>query len=205
MNKVYDVFLSHAAPDTLLAREVANTCRANGLEAFSAAELQAGADRSDAVWDALAECRALILLLSPSGLTSSMWVEIGAVQAWKKPIFAVVTDPSIGHLPPALSGVPLYSPGRVEEIVEMIERGGQQLSDEERLLLARLFVEIGVPIDDLALDPRSLTDLAKRFSAESGRTVSEERLLSELLRMHKQGTLTRSRVRGRPRRHSETA
>ena len=53
------------------------------------------AQRVDAYrWEALAESRALLTILSPSGLTSSMELEIGAARAWNKPIYGVVTDPS---------------------------------------------------------------------------------------------------------------
>ncbi|MBI1918830.1 MAG: toll/interleukin-1 receptor domain-containing protein [Planctomycetes bacterium] len=204
MNKVSDVFLAHAATDSPLAREVANACRAEGLEVFTTAELSLGVDVGDAVWDALAECRALIVLLSPSEVTSSMWIEIGAAQAWNKPIFVIVTDPSMVRLPPALTGFPLYSPGRTEEVVRAIKQSGQQLSDEDRSLLARLYAEIDESVDELVLKPGPLNGLVKRFRSRSGKKVSGESLLSELLRMRKQGVLTKKRGPSRPKRHSET-
>jgi hypothetical protein len=205
MSKVSDVFLAHAATDSTLAREVANACRAEGLEVFTTAELSLGADVGDAVWDALAECRALIVLLSPSEVTSSMWIEIGATQAWNKPIFVIGTDPSTVRLPPALKGLPLYSPGRTEEVVRAIKQRGQQLSDEDRSLLARAYGEIPESVDDLVFDPNPLDALVEQFRSRSGKAVSAESLLSELLRMRKQGILTTKRGEGRPKRHSETA
>ena len=82
------------------------------------------AQRVDAYrWEALAESRALLTILSPSGLTSSMELEIGAARAWNKPIYGVVTDPSSTRVPPAFTRVDLYTAGRVQEII----RGGATL------------------------------------------------------------------------------
>lgn len=204
VNKVYDVFLSHAAAETTLAREVAGACRVNGIEAFTDADLSPGADVSDAVWDALAECRALVLILSTSGLTSSMWVEIGAAQAWNKPIYAIVTDPAMSP-PPALARIPLYPVGRREEIVRAIKGSTQQWSNENRSLLARLYSEIGVPVDELVVNPGSLTKLVKQFRTKSGASVSGEEVLSELLRLRKQRLLPRTGGQRRREPHSEKA
>src|SRR5438270_9620567 len=83
-NKTYDVFLSYAANDAPLAIELANACRASGLEAFIDRELLPGGSKfSDALREALAESRAVLAVLSPSGLTPFMEIEIGAAQAWK--------------------------------------------------------------------------------------------------------------------------
>jgi hypothetical protein len=194
LNKTYDVFISHSASDAALAAELAKTCRASGLEAVTDRELLSDAEASDALWEALAESRALLAVLAPSGPTPSMGIEIGAARAWNKPIFGVVTDPSATRLPTSLSGIPLYPAGRVEEVIEAIRRSGQQLSDEDRSTLAKIFSGIGVSVDQLALAPKHLQELVRRFHAVTGKDVPGERLLSELLRMRKQGRL----VRGRP-------
>src|SRR2546421_12134310 len=106
--KTYDVFISHSVTDAPLAVELANVCRASGLEAITGQELLPGGEASDALWEALAESRAVLAVLSPSGPTPSMGIEIGAAWAWNKPIFAIVTQPSFTRLPEALSGISIY-------------------------------------------------------------------------------------------------
>src|SRR4051812_34203866 len=116
-DKLFDVFISHSMNDAAFALEVAKACRAGGLEAVTDADFLSGEDVGDALREALTESRAFLAILSPSEPTSLMAIEIGAVRAWNKPIFAVVTDPSLTRLPPALSGVPLYTIGRIEEVI----------------------------------------------------------------------------------------
>src|SRR3954447_22516850 len=102
LGKTYNVFISHATKDSAVALEVARIFRESGLESFTDKELAPGADWSDAIWEALAERRAVLAIVSPSGLTSRMGIEIGAARAWHKPIYAVVTDPSATSVDPAL-------------------------------------------------------------------------------------------------------
>ena len=73
-----------------------------------------------------------------------------------------------------------------------IKSSGKELSEDDRSLLATLYAQIGVSVDQLALDPTHLGDMVNRFISETGKTVSGERLLSELLRMHKQGNCRRA-------------
>jgi hypothetical protein len=201
----YDVFLSHSASDAPLAAELAKVCRASGLETMTVWDLPAGVDLGDAVWQALTESRALLVILSPSGPTPSMGIEIGAAQAWNKPIFAILTDASLVRLPSFLADIKAYPPTRIGDIIEAIKRSGQQLSEEDRSHLAEVYGEIGVSVDQLALDSKRLQKLVKRFSMRAGRTVSGEQLLSELLRMRKQGALRRNRSSGRSEPHPKTA
>ena len=126
-----------------------------------------------------------------------MGIEIGAARAWNKPIFAVITDPSSTRLPRALSGIDLYPPARIDDVITAIKLSGEQLSDEDRLRLSKVFADIGVSVDQLALDPRHLQELVKQFKKHTGKRVPGERLLSELLRMRKQGRLTSRHSTGR--------
>jgi hypothetical protein len=194
--KTCDVFISHSARDSSLALEVANACRESGLEAIADSELLPGADVSDALWEALAESRALLTILPPSGLTTSMAIEIGAARAWNKHIYVIVTDPSSTRLPQALSGIDLYTTGRIQDIIRAVKSSVQPLADEDRAFLARLYSEMGVSVDQLTLDPRRRQDLVKAFQRGRGKIVSEERLLSELLRLRKQGKLVKNRAAG---------
>src|SRR3954471_24642869 len=118
VSKSYDVFISHSLGDATLASEVANACREGGLEAVTNADIHRVADAGDTLWDALAESRALLTILSPSGPTPTMAIEIGAARAWNKPIYAVVTDPSSLPIPSALSGIQLYTVGRIEDVIQ---------------------------------------------------------------------------------------
>jgi hypothetical protein len=157
------------------------------------------------LWDALAESRALLTILSPSGPTPSMAIEIGAARAWNKPIYGVVTDPSVTCLPPALSGVQLYTIGRIQDIINAIELSNQELSDDDRSFLIKLYSELGVSVDQFALDLKELGKLVKKFTKGRGKAVSGERLLSELFRMRKRGKLFLKRPGGRPTSHSSSA
>jgi DNA polymerase III psi subunit len=192
LGKTYNVFISHAAKDSAIVHEIASILRESGLDSFTDNELAPGADWSDAIWEALAESRALIAIVSPSGSTPRMGIEIGAARAWHKPIYAVVTDPSATLSDPALAGIPLYTTGRLEDVIRLIRASAQQLSEEDRLLLVQLYSQMDISVDQLTLDPRQLETLVKNFARRSGKAVDGELLLSELLRLHKQGRLNRN-------------
>src|SRR5258707_580145 len=168
--KTNDVFVSHSTRDATLAREVASACRASGLEAVTIAELLSdeGEDVGDALWEALAESRALLAILSPSGLTPSMAIEIGAARAWNKPIFAVVTDPAVTRLPPALPGIRLYTIGRIQDVINAIQLSDRELTDEDRSYLTKLYADMGVSVDQLILNPRQLGELVKKYNRSRG-------------------------------------
>jgi hypothetical protein len=195
--KVYDVFISHATADSELARQVVEACRESGLAAAMNAELLPGRNPGDAVWDALAESRALITILSSQGPTPAMAIEIGAARAWNKPIYAVVTDPSADYTGVALKGVPRYTAGRLADVIRAIKVGIQEFSEDDSLVLARLYSETTATVDQLALDARQLARLAGSFARASGKRIDGDRLLSELLRMRKQRKLVRRRPAGR--------
>jgi hypothetical protein len=190
--KTCDVLISHAARDSALAVEVAEVCRESGLEALRDTELLRGPNDSDALWEAIAESRALLTILSPAGPTPSMLLEIGAAWAWNKPIYAILTDPSSTRLPPAMTGIDLFTTGRVPDVIRAIELSAHPLTDEDRSYLARIYAEMGTSVDQLTLDPRRRQELVKTFKKGRGKTVAEERLLSELLRLRKQGKLVRN-------------
>ena len=65
--KTYDVFVSYSPKDAHLAAEIVSALRESGLEAFTERDLAPGANVSEAVWEALAESRALLTIVSPSG------------------------------------------------------------------------------------------------------------------------------------------
>lgn len=191
--RTYDVLISHAPADAPVAHEIGAACRQQGLDAVTASDLPAGRAASDALWDALAESRALLLILSAGTPTLAMAIELGAARAWNKPIFGVLTDPTYNRSLPGLSDVPLFTTGRIQDVIQTIRIASQDLSENDRTLLAIAYSHVGASVDQLALDPRQLEDLVRRFASDSGKSVPGERLLSELLRMRKQGRLLRSR------------
>ena len=98
----------------------------------------------------------------------------------------------------------LYTVGRIQDIIRAIEFSNQELSDDDRSFLMKLYGESRLSVDQLALEPRALGKLVKKFNDRRGKTVSGERLLSELLRMRKQGKLTLNRPRARFSSHSDS-
>jgi hypothetical protein len=189
--RTYDVFVSHSARDASLAREVADACRSSGLTVVTSADLPAARDVSDALGDALAESRALIMILSSSDLSTSMVIEIGAAQAWNKPIYAIVTEPSSIRPPSTMNGIGLYTTGRLEDVINAIQASVKQWTEEDRVFLSGLYSGMDISVDQLAFEPGRRRELVKAFKKARGKTISEERLLSELLRLRKQGRLTR--------------
>jgi hypothetical protein len=192
--KIYDVLVSHSPKDSALALEVADACRASGLESVVDSEILSRDDGGDSLWEALVEIGALIVILSPSGLTSPMVFEVGAVQSWNKPIFAVVTDPVSTRLPPALRGTDLYTIGRIQDVINAIKRNAEQITDEDREFLGKQYAVMAISLDQLTDDSDRLEDLVKSIRKGRGKTVSGERLLSELFRLRKQGRLRRRRT-----------
>lgn len=203
--KTYDIFISHAPADAAFAARLASACRANGLEVLTNQELPVGADWSDVLWEALSESRGLLAIVSPNGPTPSMGIEIGAARAWNKPIFAVVTHPTTTHLPSLLADVRVYPPGRIEDVIREVKASGAQLTEADKEILATILADLRASVDELALNPRQLQKLVARFKVRAGWSVPGERLLSELLRMRKQGLLTKGRLGGRSKPHRSSA
>lgn len=86
--RTFDVFVSHSSHDREFAAEILDKLRAEGLHPFHDASIPLGRNISDAIWDAIAECRAFIVLVSPDSTPDAMgMIELGAAEAWNKPIF----------------------------------------------------------------------------------------------------------------------
>jgi hypothetical protein len=128
-----------------------------------------------------------------------MVFEVGAARSWDKPIYVVVTDPATIRLPPGLKGARLYTAGKIQDLVRAIKRSDEPLSEDEMTRLHRLYAEAGVPLDELTLGTERKGSLARRFNRGRDKAMSEERLLSELFRMRKQGVLVERRPPKRSR------
>jgi hypothetical protein len=195
-SKTYDVFISHAVSDRQLAAEIADSLESVGLETFHAGAVGPGMDVGDAIWQALAESRALIAIISPDVSLQAMgMVEIGAAAAWNKSVYLVINGPSSTKLPPALSKYPVYPVGRLGEVIRQISTGFEPLTDDERGILADIYRGVRTSSDQLSQSPKALRELTAKFNRSVGGQFSGERLLSELLRMRKNGKLPRLRTR----------
>jgi hypothetical protein len=186
---VFDVFLSHAVSETLHARQVAAAMRAEGLEVFKLEDLRTGASIEDAVWEALAECLAVVAIVPANGPNANMTFELGAARAWKKPIYFLASDLKMTGLGSPFLDIPVYPLSRVDDVVRAI-KSLQELTDEDRAKLTAAYAGIDVPLDNLLTDVPALDRLAQRFQRATGKSVPAEVLVSELLRMRKKGGLT---------------
>ena len=190
--RTYDVFLSHSARDKDFAADVANRLQAEGLEPFYDASIQLGETVSQAIWDALAECHAFIVIVSSESSPDAMgMVELGAAAAWNKPIFVLLNGPASMRVPEALKSYRAYPLNRVDEILGQIRHNLEPISDDERKVLAETYRDVNVTADELVQSPSSLRQLVKQFNAKTQKHLSGDRLLSELLRMRKQSKLPR--------------
>jgi hypothetical protein len=189
-NKTCDVFICHSARDAPLAREFALAFHGVGLESVAAFDVPAGSDESDLIWQAIAESRAILVILPPSGLTASMAVEIGAAGAWNKPFHVIVTEPAT-PIPAALKGAASYPSARIDDVIKAIGSAGEALSDDDRQCLIDLYRKVDVSVDELTLQPMTLREIVDGFRARTHKAVPGERLLTELLRMRKRGVLSR--------------
>lgn len=192
IHTTYDVFLSHNTSDAHLAAEIAEALEATGLATFHEGSIPPGEIAADAIWQALAESRALIAIISPEMPPQAMgMVEIGAASAWIKPVYLLINGPSSTRLPVVFSGYPAYPLSRLEDVIRAIRSGFDPLTDGERDVLAEIYRDLKTPTDQLSQSPKALRDLTASFNKSTRKQYSGERLLSELLRMRKKGQLPR--------------
>ena len=194
----FDVFVSHSSRDRELAADIADRLKAEGLQPFHDASVPLGQDISSAIWDALAECHAFIVIVSPDSAPDAMgMVELGAATAWNKPIFVLLNGPASTPLPEALESYQVFPRNRLDEILAQIRRHLEPITKDERQVLTEIYRELGVPADRLGQSPRELQLLVKAFNTKAKKQLSGTRLLSELLRMRKQAKLPRLSVQRR--------
>ena len=194
----YDVFVSHSSRDRELAADVAERLKGEGLQPFYDASVPVGTEISKAIWDALAECHAFIVIVSPDSTPDAMgMVELGAATAWHKPIYVVLNGPASSRLPNALQSYQAYPLNRIDEVLTQIRRSFEPITDEDRKILADTYRDVGETADQLSQSPQRLQEFVKHFNATTNKQFSGTRLLSELLRMRKQAKLPRLGTRRR--------
>lgn len=190
--KACDVFISHSAADSNVALEVAESLDAVGLQTFHMGTIQPGEDISEAIWEAIAESRALIVVVSPEIAMQAMrFIETGAAMAWNKPIYVLLNGPATTKLPGGLSQYPVYPLNRLDEVIQAIRTSFEPLTDDERNILADVYKDMATPADQLNQSAKLLRHLTTEFNKRTHKALSGERLLSEILRMRKKSYLPR--------------
>lgn len=195
-NPTCDVFVSHSRRDAVLAAEIVRIMESYELNVFTDAGLTVGEDVEDKLWDAIAESQAFVAVVPETERSAWLAFELGAASAWNKPVYAIASNPSSTHFAVPLGGIIVYTPSRIEEIAQDIKRSLGSLSDSEKSVLIHEYQRIGVPVDQLLLQPKHLSRLTRQFHKRTKRQVSPEELVRSLLRMRKQGVL-RSAVKRR--------
>ncbi|ODA34863.1 toll/interleukin-1 receptor domain-containing protein [Planctopirus hydrillae] len=188
----FDVFVCHSSHDREFATDVADRLKAEGLQPFHDASVPIEQEISSAIWDAIAECHAFIVIVSPDSAPDAMgMIELGAATAWNKPIFILLNGPASTRVPEALGGYQVYPRNRIDEVLSQIRRNLEPITDEERQALLDTYRDLSIPADRLSQSPRELQKLVDNFSQKTHKQISGTRLLSELLRMRKQSKLPR--------------
>lgn len=132
----FDVFVSHSLRDRDFAADVADRLRAEGLQPFHDASVPIGQEISKVIWDALAECHAFLVIISPDSAPDAMgMIELGAATAWNKPIFVLLNGPASTRVPAALEAYQVYPRNRIDEVLTQIRRNVEPITDDERQVL----------------------------------------------------------------------
>jgi len=189
---VSDVFLSYAQSDTAWAAVVQQKLGEAGFKVFTVAGVPSGDNASDLIWDALTESAALIALVrGPGGMSKSLAVEIGAAMAWQKPVYVLYEGDKPPELPKYAERFGVFRASDIEKLIRQIDQVGRPLSEHERAALVGTYVSVGVPTDQLLLQPAKFQQLADSFNKTTRARISGERLLREIVRLRKQGKLPR--------------
>lgn len=88
----YDVFLSHSAVDTWVARQISREMsRCGAIPFLDEASIQVGARFDDEILAAISRARELVVLLTPWALGRPyVWAELGAAWGRRIPIVALL-------------------------------------------------------------------------------------------------------------------
>jgi nucleoside 2-deoxyribosyltransferase len=188
----YDVFLSHSLSDAALAQTVERALSEGGLSVFNPMRIDAGSTAQDIVRQELAATTALVVVVSPQhDVSASTAVELGAAMAWNKAIYVVATEPAAARMPEFLRGFPTYPLSRLEDAVGAVRRSMERLSPHEQSILLDIYAQMKLPADRIVGDPATVDQSAREFNSRSRRNVPAERLVQELLRLRKAGSLPR--------------
>lgn len=195
---IYDVFMVCDRRDAPTAASIADVLSAHGLTVFRVKQkIAAGTNTEDAIWQAMAESHALVVVLPEKIASSWQAFELGAARAWNKPIYAVSAFSAPENIPASLRDVPVLPISRVEEIAQSIAAASHPLSEEDVAHLGEAYASTGVTVDQLLLQPQQLATLVRQFNKKSGRKMSSEQVMWHMLRLRKQGKLPGLKKRNR--------
>ena len=85
--------------------------------------------------------------------------------------------------------IAIYPTSRIEEIAQAIKESSNSLSELDQSVLIAEYGRIGVPVDQLVLQPQHLSQLTSEFRKRTKRNVAAEELVRTLLRLRKSGKL----------------
>ncbi|QDT39580.1 toll/interleukin-1 receptor domain-containing protein [Stratiformator vulcanicus] len=188
--QLFDVFLSHSSADSSLADLVAHELDQGGLGVFQHDVPQPGEDLSAEIRDSLAECSAVVFLLTPSFRESpNLAYEAGAAMAWNKPIFSLYSGVEPQSIPRFLREYRMVPISQLNSFPEMIRPTIEPFSDEDRSTLRDVYSEVGIPTDQLVRRPSLSGEISARFREKAGIVRGAERLVQELIKMRKRGDL----------------
>lgn len=194
LETICDVVFAHGARDQGVARFVRQVLSNSSLGAFSVDTINGGDELIGDVRRALAECSAVVLLLTRSTLNSQNTAfEVGMALAWNKPIYVLFDGIDTEEIPAYLRDFRVRPLSDVEIVVQEIAEGRHALSDSARTELVEVYRELAVPTDQLLARPLELKELADRFRERTGSSIGGERLAQELIRLRKQSKLPRLR------------
>ncbi|HEV7281047.1 MAG TPA: toll/interleukin-1 receptor domain-containing protein [Pirellulaceae bacterium] len=186
----YNVFVTYERSDVSTARAVAERLTSYGLSVFLDAQtLGAGAEFEDALWEAMWESEAVVAVVPRESRSSRMSFELGAAFAWKKPVYAVVGDAGPATIPVSLQHTVVLPLSRIDEVAQSVLRRPEPVSEADKKVLAEIYLQEGVPVDQLAVNPPRLDDVVKRFADATGRQVAGEEVMRLLLTMRKRKAL----------------
>jgi len=187
------VFLSYSSRDQELVDDLRRSLADAGFMVVRPQELPSGSEFERAIREMMRQSDAFVLVASDDAL-GSPWTafELGAAMAWEKPIFVVSADDG-DRLPAYLTGHQIVKKSDVARLVGFLKREAAPLTAEERGVLLSAYVELGVPSDELAVDPGAASKLVEEFNQRSRNSSRPDRLLRELLRLRKSGGLPKLR------------
>jgi heat shock protein HspQ len=168
-----------------------------GIEVFDMFDIGPAYNITEEMWKALAESWALVVLIKPGAIPSSVAVEIGAASAWQKPVYIVTTAKGEYQLPTYISQYELVKSSEISNLIELISKGRKPLTDKDRNILKEAYLKLQIPTDQLFREPRYIQKLQKMLRGEYNLTISNERMMQELLRLRKSGRLARLRRKNR--------
>lgn len=186
----HDVFMSTTATDRAQADVVQRAIESQGLSVFRADHVAVGDDWPTELREAIGDCPVFLLILSQVSLNSAWSVmELGAAQAWGKAIFVV--SAGVTEVPPFLRPFEIVPISQLSSLVSKIQQSIRPLTDAQLKALLEAYERVGVPSDQLAARPSALDRLTKQFNRKVGAHYSQERLLQDLVRARKRGSLPR--------------